>query len=182
MRIRKTSIEDILIIEPDVFKDSRGFFKETYSKIKYRPFGILKQFVQDNCSHSVGGVLRGLHYQLNSPQCKLIYVVRGEIFDVAVDIRQGSPTFGKWVGINLSGENHRQLYIPEGFAHGFCVLSSEVDIIYKCTQFYNSKDEYGIRWDDSKIAIDWPINNPILSEKDTAYPCLLEQSKEFLPK
>ena len=128
------------------------------------------------------GILRGLHYQLNSPQCKLIYVVRGEIFDVAVDIRQASPSFGRWVGINLSEENHLQLYIPEGFAHGFCVLSKEVDIIYKCTQFYNPKDEYGISWDDPDIAIDWPINNPILSKKDTNHPYLSKQSKDLLPK
>ncbi|MGA1824972.1 MAG: dTDP-4-dehydrorhamnose 3,5-epimerase [bacterium] len=174
-------IQGLLIIEPDVFKDDRGFFWETYHARKYQQAGIPQVFVQDNHSHSVKDVLRGLHYQLHYPQDKLIYVVRGEIFDVAVDIRKGSPTFGKWAGVTLSSENLRQFFIPAGFAHGFYVLSDEVDVIYKCTDFYKPDDEYGIRWDDGEIAIDWPGKSPLLSKKDAEYPLLSKQPDSCLP-
>lgn len=182
MEIYSTSLKEVLVVEPIVFKDIRGFFMETYQREKYEKAGISGIFVQDNHSHSQRGTLRGLHYQLNNSQAKLIYVVRGEIFDVAVDIRRDSPTFGKWAGINISSDNHRQLYIPEGFAHGFYVLSNEVDVIYKCTDFYHPEDEYGIRWDDKELAINWPGQNPILSQKDAAYPFLAQQSNDCLPK
>lgn len=177
-----TSLEEVLIVDPRVFSDNRGFFIETYHKEKYQRSGIDRAFVQNNHSHSVKGVLRGLHYQLNHPQGKLIYVVRGEIFDVAVDIRQGSPTFGKWVGVYLSEKNHRQLFIPEGFAHGFCVISELADVVYKCTDVYAPGDEYGIRWDDPGLAIGWPVRNPILSEKDADYPFLSRQGEGRLPQ
>ena len=176
-----TSLKEVLIIEPRVFKDDRGFFKETYHQEKYQEAGINHTFVQNNQSHSVKGVLRGLHYQLKHPQAKLIQVLGGAIFDVVVDIRQGSPTLGKWIGIHLSAQNHRQLYIPEGFAHGFCVLSEQADIEYKCSDFYSPDDEYGLRWDDPELNINWPIQNPLLSAKDAAYPLLSQQTKDNLP-
>ena len=176
-----TSLKEVLIIEPRVFKDERGFFKESYHKEKYQEAGIHHTFVQDNQSQSVKDVLRGLHYQLKHPQAKLIHVLGGAIFDVVVDIRQGSPTFGKWVGMHLSAQNHRQLYIPEGFAHGFCVLSEQADIEYKCSDFYSPDDEYGLRWNDPELNINWPIQNPLLSPKDAAYPLLSQQPKDNLP-
>jgi dTDP-4-dehydrorhamnose 3,5-epimerase len=176
MNIYYTLLEDVMVVEPRVFEDNRGFFMETYHQKKYLESKIGKSFVQDNHSHSVRGTLRGLHYQLHQPQGKLVWVIRGEIFDVAVDIRRDSPSFGKWFGIHLSEENHRQLFVPEGFAHGFCVLSDQADVIYKCTNFYAPGDEYGIRWDDPGLAIDWPVQNPILSEKDAGYPFLSPHS------
>ena len=176
-----TILKDVVILEPRVFEDSRGFFMETYQRETYRKAGIGSQFVQDNHSHSHKNVLRGLHYQLRHPQEKLIYVIRGAIFDVVVDIRQDSPTFGKWFGIHISAENHRQLFVPAGYAHGFCVLSEQADIIYKCTDFYAPDDEYGIRWDDPELNINWPLQNPTLSAKDAAYPFLSQQPKEYLP-
>ncbi|MGA1866936.1 MAG: dTDP-4-dehydrorhamnose 3,5-epimerase [bacterium] len=181
MDVYPTAIKDVVIIKPTIFKDSRGFFMETYHEEKYQQAGIPHVFVQDNHSHSVKGVLRGLHYQLNRPQAKLIYVLQGEIFDVAVDIRQGSPTFGKWVGVTLSSENHHQLFVPKGFAHGFYVLSDCADVLYKCTDFYNPGDEYGIRWDDEDLAIKWPGKSPLLSKKDSAYPMLFQQPASCLP-
>ena len=177
-----TSLNEILIVEPSVFKDKRGFFIETYHQEKYQRAGITKVFVQNNYSHSIKGVLRGLHYQLDHPQGKLILVIRGAIFDIVVDIRYGSPTFGKWTGVYLSENNHHQLFIPEGFAHGFCVLSEQADVIYQCTDFYSPGDEYGIRWDDPEVGIDWPVQDPILSEKDAGYPFLLHQTKDRLPQ
>lgn len=143
--------------------------------------GFHEVFVQDNHSHSERGTLRGLHYQLKHAQAKLVYVVRGEIFDIAVDIRQGSPTFGEWTGSILSEENKCQHFIPEGFAHGFCVLSETADVLYKCTDLYAPGDEYGIIWSDPTIAIDWPTDNPILSEKDSCYPELKDIPEELLP-
>jgi dTDP-4-dehydrorhamnose 3,5-epimerase len=177
----KTSLPGVLIIEPVVFKDDRGFFLETHHQKKYAEGGIDKTFVQDNRSHSKQGVLRGLHYQLRYPQGKLVYVITGEIFDVAVDIRRGSPTFGKWEGIYLSSDNNRQVFIPEGFAHGFCVLSETADVLYKCTDFYKFDDEFGILWSDPTIGIEWPVAQPLLSSKDNQFPQLSEIAKGFLP-
>lgn len=171
----------VILVEPRVFNDPRGFFLETYHGKKYEQAGIMDPFVQDNHSHSKRGTLRGLHYQLKSPQGKLIYVVSGSIFDVAVDIRKGSPHFGKWVGVSLSAENRRQLFVPRGFAHGFCVLSDQVDVIYKCTDFYAPDDEYGIFWSDGDLGVDWPIRDPVLSEKDNRNPKLADIPEEHLP-
>jgi dTDP-4-dehydrorhamnose 3,5-epimerase len=181
VKIIETSLPGVLLIEPDVYRDPRGFFMETYHQEKYTEKSVDQVFVQDNYSHSKRGALRGLHYQLRHPQGKLIFVITGEIFDVAVDIRRGSPTFGKWVGGPLSAENKRQIFVPTGFAHGFCVVSETADVIYKCTDFYVSDDEHGIFWADPAIGIDWPINSPILSVKDSQYPGLSEVSEDLLP-
>jgi len=181
MKVLNTSLPGVLIIEPDVFKDNRGFFMETYHQRRYIEAGIDGMFVQDNLSHSVHGILRGLHYQLRHPQAKLVQVIEGAIFDVTVDIRQGSPSFGQWTGVHISEENRRQTFIPEGFAHGFCVLSETADVMYKCTDLYVSDDEGGILWSDPGLAIDWPIADPLLSEKDSRYPCLSDIRSERLP-
>lgn len=167
-----TRIPGVLLLCPDSFKDERGYFMETYHTRKYRDLGIVRDFVQDNLSHSCRGTLRGLHYQLRTPQAKLVHVVRGEIFDVAVDIRRGSPTFGQWVGETLSAENHRQLFVPEGFAHGFCVVSEEAEVWYKCAACYVPDDDRGILWSDPAIGIAWPVARPLLSPKDTRHPTL----------
>lgn len=181
VKYTKTSIPGVLLIEPDVFRDSRGFFLETHHQNKYAEEGIGKPFIQDNRSHSKKGVLRGLHYQLRFPQGKLVYVITGEIFDVAVDIRRGSPTFGKWEGIYLSSENNRQIFVPEGFAHGFCVLSETADVLYKCTDYYHPEDECGILWSDPTVGIEWPVAEPILSPKDSQYSVLSETADTDLP-
>jgi dTDP-4-dehydrorhamnose 3,5-epimerase len=181
MKITPTSLPDVLIIEPRAFEDRRGFFMETYHQKRYGQMNIHAVFVQDNLSHSIQGILRGLHYQLHHPQAKLVQAVTGSIFDVAVDIRHGSPTFGKWVGANLTDENRHQIFVPEGFAHGFCVLSETADVVYKCTDFYAPGDEGGILWSDPGIGIDWPISDPQLSDKDSAYPCLRDVPREHLP-
>lgn len=177
----ETDINDVLIIEPKSFPDERGFFRETYHREKYCSLGIEKVFVQDNHSFSKHGVIRGLHYQLQKPQAKLIYVISGEILDVAVDIRKSSPTFGKHVSVILSTDNCRQLYIPEGFAHGFSVLSESANVIYKCSDVYNPGDDLGILWSDREIGIDWKIENPIVSEKDRQNPLLKDMPKDKLP-
>lgn len=179
--IQETEIPGVIIIESDVHTDQRGFFRELYHRENYSAAGIDKEFVQDNHSHSVKGVLRGLHYQLKNPQGKLVTVLSGEIFDVAVDIRAGSPDFGKWTGLRLSHENKRQLYIPEGFAHGFCVLSDTADVFYKCTALYATGDEYGLIWSDEALNIDWPVSQPIVSDKDNAYSNLKNINTERLP-
>ncbi len=176
-----TELPGAVIVEPAVFNDARGFFLETYHYDRYALNGINRPFVQDNHSHSVKGTLRGLHYQLKHPQGKLIYVVRGEIYDVAVDIRKGSPHFGKWVSAVLSDKNKRQFYVPPGFAHGFCVVSEEADVTYKCTDLYSPGDEYGIAWNAPDIGIDWPVDKPLLSEKDSRYLPLRETPQEHLP-
>ncbi|QTA83063.1 dTDP-4-dehydrorhamnose 3,5-epimerase [Desulfonema limicola] len=181
MNIISTSLEGVLIIEPDVFKDQRGFFMETWNQRRYEKSGIYQDFVQDNLSFSVKGTLRGLHYQIKHPQAKLVQAVSGEIYDVAVDIRPGSPAFGQWTGVYLSGENKRQLLIPKGFAHGFCVLSETALFMYKCSDFYMPEDEGGILWSDPEIGIKWPETNPIISEKDTKNPVLSDCPKEKLP-
>ena len=167
-----TSLEGLLILQPEVFADERGYFLETYHTLRYRDAGIETSFVQDNLSFSKKNVLRGLHFQKSQPQAKLVQVISGEIFDVAVDIRPGSATFGKWAGVMLSEENKRQLLVPEGFAHGFCVLSESARVAYKCSTLYNPGDEGGILWSDPEIGIDWPIKDPILSPKDGKLPCL----------
>jgi len=172
MRILNTDLPGVLLIEPDVFRDPRGHFLETFHERKYREGGIAHPFVQDNQSRSNRGTLRGLHAQLQRPQGKLIRALQGEIFDVAVDIRPGSPTFGKWTGAKLSGDDFRQMFIPPGFAHGFCVLSETADVAYKCTDFYDRADEIGLRWNDPTVGIAWPIRDPLLSEKDAALPTL----------
>ena len=174
MRFVPTAIPDVVTIEPDVFRDSRGFFLETYHAGKYRDAGIEGPFVQDNQSRSVAGTLRGLHLQLTRPQGKLVRVIEGEIFDVAVDVRRGSPTFGQWVGVTLSAENFRQCYLPPGFAHGFAVVSQIAQVEYKCTDLYDPKGELGIAWNDPAIAIQWPVAEPFLSERDTRHPVLAD--------
>jgi len=181
LKCTEKSIPGVLLIEPMVFEDDRGFFLETYHEKKYPEAGIDKPFVQDNHSHSCRGTLRGLHYQLKHPQGKLVYVIRGEIFDVAVDIRRGSPTFGQWTGTILSEKNKHQLFIPEGFAHGLCVISETADVVYKCTDLYTTGDEYGILWSDPVIGIDWPVENPVLSEKDAESPRLMDVPEELFP-
>lgn len=165
MIIHKTPLSGVLLIEPKVFGDARGFFLETYRAQHFAGFGI-PAFVQDNHSRSVRGVLRGLHYQLVRPQGKLVMVSRGEVFDVAVDIRRASPTFGQCYGTVLSEKNHLQLYIPPGFAHGFCVLSEDADFLYKCTEYYTPETERAILWNDPDINIAWPLPEPRLSAKD----------------
>ncbi len=181
MNIITTSIEGILIIEPQTFEDQRGFFMETYNQSRYVKAGVNKVFVQDNLSYSLKGTVRGLHFQIENPQAKLVYVITGEIFDVAVDIRPGSATFGQWTGIHLSDKNRRQLYIPEGFAHGFCVLSDTTHFFYKCSDFYAPKDEGGIICSDPDIGIRWPVENPTISEKDQQYPKLSDLTHGQLP-
>lgn len=179
MNIRSTAIAEVLLIEPDVFGDARGFFLESWHQRKFAEQGLADTFVQDNHSRSGRGVLRGLHYQLCRPQGKLVRVVSGEVFDVAVDIRRGSPSFGQWVGERLSEYNHRMLYVPPGFAHGFCVLSDTADFLYKCTDFYDPDDEHGIAWDDPDIAIRWPGGPFSLSDKDKANRRLAQVEAEL---
>ena len=177
MKVIDTDIPDVKIIEPQVFGDARGFFMETWQQKKFEELvtGKPTTFVQDNHSKSKKGILRGLHYQTENTQGKLVRVVSGEVFDVAVDIRKDSLTFGKWVGVYLSAENKRQLWIPEGFAHGFYVTSDEAEFVYKCTDYYNPNAEISIKWDDSNINIDWPISNsPIVSSKDNIGISLLD--------
>lgn len=179
MNVIETELPGVVIIEPKVFGDHRGFFQETFSADRYREqAGIALPFVQDNHSRSRKGVLRGLHFQKAKPQGKLVGVTRGAVFDVAVDINPASETFGKYVGVELNDENHRQLYVPPGYAHGFCVLSEVVDFTYKCTDYYNPEDEGGIAWDCPLLSINWPIKEPQLSEKDTVYPGLREYAAE----
>ncbi|HEG44481.1 MAG TPA: dTDP-4-dehydrorhamnose 3,5-epimerase [Phycisphaerales bacterium] len=182
MNIIETDLPGVIIFEPKVFSDSRGSFIETWSKQRYEDAGINAAFVQDNVSYSTRGVLRGLHYQHPHQQGKLIQVLKGEVFDVAVDIRLDSATFGKWASAIISEDNHRQIYIPPGFAHGFCVLSDEAVFSYKCTDYYNGPCEGGIRWDDPDIAIDWPIPGPSVSPKDATLANLSEISEDKLPR
>jgi dTDP-4-dehydrorhamnose 3,5-epimerase len=179
VKIIDTELKGVVIVEPAVFEDPRGYFLETYHAGRYAEGGIRGPFVQDNFSHSVRGTLRGLHYQLERAQGKLVMALEGRIYDVAVDIRKGSPTFTQWVGVELSGENKRQLYIPPGFAHGFCVLSDTADVLYKCTDVYSQKDERGIIWNDPALAIAWPVTTPLLSDKDRAYKRLSEMDGEL---
>src|SRR5262245_35356626 len=167
MRFVPTEIPDVLVIEPKVFGDARGFFCETYHRQKYAAAGLDITFVQDNHSRSGGGVLRGLHYQIRQPQGKLLSVMAGEIFDVAVDLRRSSPTFGRWVGVHLAADTHRMLYVPPGFAHGFLVLSETADVCYKCTDLYAPEHERTLLWNDPALGVQWPLTGePQLSDKD----------------
>ncbi|AEF95432.1 dTDP-4-dehydrorhamnose 3,5-epimerase [Desulfotomaculum nigrificans CO-1-SRB] len=178
----KTEIEGLYIIEPTVFGDNRGYFMETYNAREFSEAGLDVNFVQDNQSKSKKGVLRGLHFQYKYPQGKLVRVIKGEVFDVAVDLRKTSKTYGKWCGVILSEENKRQLYIPEGFAHGFLVISDEAEFVYKCTDYYHPEDEGGILWNDPEIGITWPlekVKEVILSEKDKKWKTLKETPVEF---
>ncbi|MGB5425737.1 MAG: dTDP-4-dehydrorhamnose 3,5-epimerase [Gammaproteobacteria bacterium] len=177
MNVLPTEHPDVLLIEPDVFGDARGFFMETFHVEKFAQAGLPTEFLQDNHSRSVRGVLRGLHYQLQHPQGKLVRVVNGEVLDVALDIRKGSPHFGQWVSVRLSAENRQQLYVPPGFAHGYCTLSEEADFLYKCTDVYSPADEYGIAWDDPALAIEWPSVDYLLSDKDLKNPMLSETDR-----
>ncbi len=170
MRFVPTAIAEVIVIEPQVFGDERGFFMETWHRARFAAAGIDAEFVQDNHSRSVQGTLRGLHYQIQQAQGKLVRVVQGEVFDVAVDMRRSSPTFGQWVGEVLSAENKRQMWVPPGFAHGFYVLSDSADFVYKCTELYAPEHERCVRWDDADLSIDWPLmaEAPLVSAKDAA--------------
>jgi dTDP-4-dehydrorhamnose 3,5-epimerase len=181
VRFEETDIPGVVLCVPDVLRDARGFFFECYRAEQYRAAGIADTFVQDNRSCSRKGVLRGLHFQLRRPQAKLIACLRGEIFDVAVDVRVGSPTFGKWSAAVLSEANHHQLYVPGGFAHGFCVLSEEAEIQYKCSDYYDPADDRGVRWNDPELGIAWPVSEPVLSAKDMAQPFLKSAELPALP-
>ncbi len=180
MNIIPCDLGGLLILEPKVFGDERGYFMETWNQRRYEEIGITDRFVQDNLSLSRRGILRGLHFQNPSPQAKLVSVLQGEVFDVAVDIRRSSPTFGQWHGLSLSGENKRQFFIPPGFAHGFQVLSESALFHYKCTDFFSPKDELAIRWDDPDIGVQWPLAAPSLSGKDAEAPLLREMPVERL--
>ena len=182
LQIIETSLPGVLLIKPRVFADPRGFFTETYRQNVLAEAGIRETFVQDNHSHSSRGVLRGLHYQLRNPQAKLCRVTQGEVLDIAVDVRLGSPNFGKWVSVLLSGENHTQIYIPKGFAHGFVVRSEETDFLYKCSDYFDASDDRGVLWNDPDIGIDWDMPSPILSEKDQRYLRLAQIAPDQLPR
>jgi dTDP-4-dehydrorhamnose 3,5-epimerase len=182
MKFIDTSLPGCVIIEPQVFGDARGFFYEGFNEAKFREAGIDRKFVQSNVSRSARGVLRGLHYQWPHPQGKLVSVLEGEVYDIALDIRRGSPTFGQWAGVILTAENHRHFWIPEGFAHGFCVLSEFATFAYQCTDLYDAKADGGIRWNDDAIGIDWPMSAPLLSEKDSKARLLADVPPERLPE
>lgn len=177
-----TSLPDVWELQPQVFRDARGFFLETYHLQKFTALGIPDVFVQDNHSRSSKGTLRGLHYQLRRPQAKLCRVIEGEVLDVAVDIRVGSPTFGKWTSVRLSAERQNQIFIPRGFAHGFLALTESVQFLYKCSDVYDPAGEYGILWGDPRLAISWGVENPLVSEKDSKYPPLASIPPEHLPR
>lgn len=182
MKVQETKIPGVLILEPQFFGDSRGFFMETWRQERYADLGIKGPFVQDNLSFSTKGVLRGVHYQYPHSQGKLVSVVQGEVFDVVVDIRRNSPTFGQWTGVTLSGERHQQFWIPAGVAHGFCVLSETAYFMYKCTERYTPEAEGGIIWNDPDIGINWPLSETaVLSAKDQVYPRLKDVPQENLP-
>jgi dTDP-4-dehydrorhamnose 3,5-epimerase len=182
MIVREKEIRGVYLIEPVLFPDGRGLVMEPWHAHRYREAGIPGPFVQDCYSLSTEGVLRGLHYQLRNPQGKLVQVLRGKVFDVAVDIRRGSPTFGHFVTETLSGDNHRQVYIPPGLAHGYCVVSGSADVIYKCTAFYAADDQYGLRWSDPGLGIPWPVVDPVLSASDRGWPTLDTIAPEHLPE
>ena len=181
MKVERTALPGVLILEPKVFGDARGFFMETWNRSRYAEAGLPGEFVQDNVSYSRHGVLRGLHYQSPRAQGKLVHVLEGEVFDVAVDVRVGSPTFGRWAGATLSARNRRQLWIPPGFAHGFCVTGETALFCYKCTELYAPEHEGSILWNDPAIGIAWPLEHPTLSAKDAAAPPLAAVSPARLP-
>jgi dTDP-4-dehydrorhamnose 3,5-epimerase len=178
----ETSLPGVCELRPKVILDARGFFLESYHREKFAGLGITDSFVQDNHSRSAKGTLRGLHYQLRHPQSKLCRVVEGEALDVAVDIRLGSPHFGKWTSVLLSAKEHNQIYIPGGFAHGFLALTDSVQFLYKCSDFYDPADEHGIRWNDPDLRISWGVDSPLVSEKDARYSTLAGARQEFLPR
>jgi len=178
MKITKTPLEGLIVIEPHCFKDERGFFLESYQEKKYQAVGIKDKFVQDNHSYSVKGILRGMHYQIKRPQSQLVTLMSGKIYDVCVDLRPKSSTFGQWHGVTLSDQGPRQLYMAPGFAHGFCVLSDSVNLHYKTSRFYDPSDESGLFWNDPDVGIEWPLNEVHVSERDNDYQCL----KDLLPE
>lgn len=182
MKFSETSLPGVLVIEPRVFGDSRGFFYESYNEKTFRDAGIDRRFVQSNVSRSSRGVLRGLHYQWPNSQGKLVSVLEGEVYDVAVDIRRGSPTFGQWAAAMLTADNHRHFWIPEGFAHGFCVVSEFATFAYQCTDLYSPTADGSVRWDDPAIGIDWPVSDPLLSDKDARAPLLADVPEARLPE
>jgi dTDP-4-dehydrorhamnose 3,5-epimerase len=181
MKVIETELPGVVIVEPRVFQDPRGFFMESWNQRRYADAGLPAEFVQDNLSYSARGVLRGLHFQNPRAQGKLVHVLQGEVFDVAVDIRRGSSTFGRWTGVTLSGGNKRQFYIPEGFAHGFCVTSETALFAYKCTDFYAPEDEGTILWNDPDVGIEWPVDEPLVSEKDARGSRLSDIPADRLP-
>ena len=182
MQVEKTGLPGLLLIEPKSFRDSRGFFLETFHAQRYRAAGIAEDFVQQNHSHSTKGVLRGLHFTVRNPQAQLVTVMHGCVFDVAVDLRPDSPTFGRWYGVELNEERPRQLYMAPGFGHGFCVLSDTADLHYNVSRVYDHDDEGGVVWNDPQIGIKWPIENPTVSARDGGYPSLRELGRERLPQ
>ena len=181
MNVHKTELDGVVVIEPNVFNDQRGYFLETYNQKRYQEIGINSNFVQDNLSFSKKGTLRGLHYQYPHDQAKLVQVIQGEVFDVVVDIRRKSPMFGKWIGQYLSDENNLQIFVPEGFAHGFCVLSDTALFHYKCSDFYAPECEGGVLWSDPDVGVDWPLDSPLVSEKDAQFSCLKDIAEDRLP-
>ena len=172
IKVKSTSIEGFLVIEPNCYKDDRGFFLETYQKDIYKAAGIKDKFVQDNQSRSIKGVIRGMHFQVKRPQAQIVTIMRGSVFDVGVDLRQNSPTFGKWHGVKLSDSGQRQVYMAPGIAHGFCVLSDLADLHYKVSRFYDPDDECGMVWNDSEVKIDWPSITPLIHKRDSTYQSL----------
>jgi dTDP-4-dehydrorhamnose 3,5-epimerase len=179
MRVIETELPGVLVLEPPVHRDERGYFVEVFHEEHYRTLGLPARFVQDNQSRSFRGTLRGLHWQWRRPQAKLVRVLAGEVFDVAVDIRRGSPTFGQWVGIRMTASDFRDVFIPEGFAHGFCVLSDWADVLYKCTDFYDPGGESGLMWNDPAMGIEWPISQPLLSPRDAIHPPFAPDRPDF---
>jgi dTDP-4-dehydrorhamnose 3,5-epimerase len=177
-----TQLPDVIVLQPRIFRDARGFFAETYRADQFEEFGIRDHFVQHNHSNSCKNTVRGMHYQLRRPQAKLCRVVHGAVLDVAVDIRRGSPTFGRAASALLTADNMRQIYIPIGFAHGFVVLSTEADFLYQCSEFYDPEGAYGVLWSDPTFGIDWRVNEPVISEKDRHYPLLADIPPELLPR
>lgn len=182
MKVTPTKLQGVFIIDPDVFEDPRGFFLETWAHRRYSEAGLPQIYVQDNLSRSTKGILRGLHLQHPYGQGKLVQVMHGEVFDVALDVRVGSPTFGEWVGTLLSGDNHRQVYIPPGFAHGFCVTSEQALFSYKCTEGYHRESELGVIWNDPALGIEWPVGDPQVSAKDAEFPRLADIPVDRLPR
>ena len=172
IKVKSTSLEGFLIVEPNCYKDDRGFFLETYQEDIYKAAGITDKFVQDNQSRSIKGVIRGMHFQVNRPQAQIITIMRGSVFDVGVDLRQNSPTFGRWHGVELSDVGQRQVYMAPGIAHGFCVLSDLADLHYKVSRFYDPDDECGMIWNDSEVNIDWPSITPLIHQRDATYQSL----------
>lgn len=181
MRVEATKFSGLLVIDPQCFGDDRGFFMETFQVQRYRGYGIAEEFVQDNHSRSEAGVLRGLHFQVKRPHAQIVTVMRGQIFDVAVDLRRDSSTFGEWYGVELSEDGPRQIYMAPGFAHGFCVLSKVADLYYKVSGFYDQADEGGVVWNDPRIGVRWPVDQPVLSNRDRSFPMLGDLDQERLP-